>query len=269
VIAILDWGIGGLGFFKLLRERRPGVPVLYLSDAGETPYGKLSAPELASRIGRVAAFLASLGARELVVACNAASTALPALGVSGDEGGLATPAGALRVTGVIAHGVRAALASGARVVGVVGGRRTIRSGVYRRALAREGLKVLQRVAQPLSAYIEAGDLSSPALSGDLARIMAPLRGVEALLLACTHYPAIAPRFREHAPEAALLDPVSEVMRFVEGRWRLAEGGGPDRFLTTGDPAAMRASARGAFGVELAAVEALDRSLSRPPRFAVH
>lgn len=258
MIGILDWGIGGLGFWQALRRRHPGVPVLYWSDAGETPYGKLPAARLAARVREVAGRMRERGVRRLVIACNAASTVLPPLGVAGDAGVIDTAIGPVEVTGVIAHAVRMAAASGARTLGVIGGRRTIRSGIYRRALAAPGRRVVQRVAQPLSARIEAGDLASAALERELAAILRPLRRVDALLLACTHYPALAPRFSAHLPGARLLDPVDELLRWVTRRWRPAPAAGPDLFVTTGDPGAMRRAAAAAFGAHLSRVRAIGR-----------
>lgn len=254
MIGILDWGIGGLGFFKALRRQHPGIPVVYWSDAGETPYGKLPSARLAARVREVAGRLAELGVRRVVVACHAASTVLPALGVGDTVGVVDTPAGPVEMTGVIAHALRLARNSPVRSVGVIGGRRTILSGIYRRGLAAPGRAVHQRVAQPLSARVEAGDLSSAALERELTAILRPLRQVDALLLACTHYPALAPRLAAHLPGARLLDPVDELLAWVSRHWR-AHASGPDRFLTTGDPAAMRRAAAAAFGVRLDRVHA--------------
>ncbi|HTA17756.1 MAG TPA: aspartate/glutamate racemase family protein [Polyangia bacterium] len=249
-LGVLDWGVGGLGFVKVLRARHPDARVVYWSDAGETPYGKLAAPALAARVREIAARLARRGVDRLVVACNAASTVLPRLGAPGLCGVVSTAAGPVQITGVIAHATRLALRARPRAIGVIGGRRTIRSGVYRRALA--GREVRQRIAQPLSARVEAGDLASAALEGELRAILSPLRGIEALLLACTHYPAIAPRIAAHLPGTRLLDPADELARWVGARWLDDARKGRDVFLTTGSPAAMAKAARAAFGVELAA-----------------
>ena len=252
MIGVLDWGIGGLGFFKVLRARCPDVPIVYWSDAGEVPYGKLAAPALAARVRELAGRLARRGVDRLVIACNAASTVLPRLGVPGLVGVIATPAGPVQITGVIGHATRLALRARPRTLGVIGGRRTIRSGVYRRALEAPGRDVHQRVAQPLSARVEAGDLGSPALEHELRAILRPLRGVDTLLLACTHYPALAPRIAAHLPDARLLDPADELARWVGARWLGGTRIGRDVFLTTGSPAAMAKAARAAFGLTLSA-----------------
>src|SRR6185295_7666262 len=93
-LGIVDWGIGGIGINKLARARLGNVPVLYFSDTGATPYGRMSRPDLVSRLNAVIAFLGSRGVTHLVLGCNSASTVLPFLNVGG-----------LRVKGVIESGI--------------------------------------------------------------------------------------------------------------------------------------------------------------------
>jgi glutamate racemase len=248
-LAVLDWGIGGLGFLQLFAARHPHAAAVYLSDAGFTPYGKLPRRALAARVDRILRHLRdAYGVDHAVLACNAASTVLREL---------AAPREGIAVAGVIAP----ALAAFARMpparVGVIGGGRTVRSGAYGRGLRAAGHHVRQRVAQPLSAHVEAGRLDGDAVRGDVACILAPLRDVEILLLACTHYPALAPLLAERCPRAQLFDPAAAALAQVEAEWPLAEiAPGPHPVLTTGDVDAMRRSARLAFGLELARIESI-------------
>jgi glutamate racemase len=240
----LDWGIGGVGFYALARARLPELPVVYWSDAGAIPYGKLAPDELAGRIVAIARWLkGEAGVTHLAIACNAASSVLPTIDLEDET----LP----QITGVIEHGVRAALQRSARghIIGVVGGRRTILSGGYRRALP--GRTVRQRVAQPISARVEAGDLNSDALHRELDGIMAPLRGVDLLVLACTHYPALRGAFAQRAPRAEIVDPAAELLTWAVDAWQLdkaASRSEPDRVLTTGDVEATARSAHLAFGM---------------------
>ncbi len=243
-LGILDWGIGGAGLVRALRRRRPEIAILYWSDTGVTPYGKLSRRELGARVRACVAAMERAGASHVAVACNAASTVLSDLE-------LPIPAAS-----ILEHGVAAVLETGHRRVGVIGGVRTIRSGVYRRALERSGVEVHQRIAQPLSALIEAGVVEGPALDAALAEILRPLpRHLDALLLACTHYPAIAPALERHLPELALVDPAARMAEAVL-RWPIPDG--PSRFLTTGEPEALRTAALRAYGVR---VERCERAAS--------
>ncbi|MCA9491689.1 MAG: aspartate/glutamate racemase family protein, partial [Myxococcales bacterium] len=145
-VGVLDWGIGGVDALDRLRRLRPDLDLVYHSDAGTTPYGRLSRDALASRVSEV---VAGLGVDLVVVACNAASTVLGELD-------LRVPA-----IGVIEPGLEAALATEHRVLGLVGGERTIASGVWERPLVRAGRRVVARAAQPLSAHVEAGRLEGP------------------------------------------------------------------------------------------------------------
>ena len=79
MLGIIDWGIGGISVYKLIKERRPDVPVVYFSDTGVTPYGKMSRTELTRRLNSVIGFLKTKGVTHLVIGCNAASTAIPFL----------------------------------------------------------------------------------------------------------------------------------------------------------------------------------------------
>ena len=248
-LGILDWGIGGVGFYALARARLPGLPVVYWSDSGTIPYGRQAPAELARRVAAVARWLkGEAGVTHLAIACNAASSVLPGLDPTDET----LP----EMAGVIEHGARAALqrSVSGQTIGVVGGRRTIRSGAWRRALP--GRAVRQRIAQPISARVEAGDLGSAGLRSELDAIMAPLRAVDLLVLACTHYPALRDAFAARAPGAAIVDPAAELLAWAVDAWGLesaAAGGEPDRVLTTGDVVATARSARLAFGMALAPV----------------
>jgi glutamate racemase len=111
------------------------------------------------------------------------------------------------------------------------------------------------VAQPLSAYIEAGRAGSPQFLADLTRIVAPLKKVEALVLACTHYPAAGRWFAAALPDALLIDPAERLAAAVAERHpqaRHAQSPAARIFLTTGDPDAMRHGATRAWGTPLTA-----------------
>lgn len=243
-LGIVDWGIGGVGLVQALDQLAPGLPILYWADSGVTPYGRMGTAELTARLTAVVATLAERGATEVVLACNAASTVVERLG-----------AAPIPVEGIIGHGVASVPDDVTGPVGVVGGRRTIAGGHYRRGLARTGRVTLSRVAQPLSAHIEAGRAGSPEFLADLTRIVAPLRHVDALVLACTHYPAASSWFKAALPDALLIDPVERLAAAVAERHpraRHAESPSARTFLTTGDPDAMRNGAVRAWGRPLTA-----------------
>lgn len=248
-LAILDWGIGGLGFFRLLRARRPDVSVTYFSDSGEVPYGRLSRERLATRLRRIIRFLIRRGVTHLVVACNAMSTVLP----QHDEREQDT---SVKIIGVIEPTIQAMGASAHKRCGIVGGRRTVLSGVYRERLKKDGRTVRQRIAQPISRLIEEGKTDSPELVRTLAHILRPLRNVDVLVLGCTHYSAVVDQVTGLLPDVTIIDPAELTLAWVEQHWVLPVSKKRDVFLTTGPVPIMRTAARKAFGVELGDVQKL-------------
>lgn len=244
-LGVIDWGIGGISIYKLIKEQNPNAPIIYLSDTGATPYGKMARRELADRLDSVIEFLKSEGVSHLVIGCNAASTAIDDLA---DHG--------IKIEGVIAAAVATAIKTKPTRLGLIGGRRTVISGVYRRAIGPKGITLEQRVAQPLSGLIESGDVSSDELRGEAKRILGPLKNCSHILLACTHYPAIENVLKQYvSPTTRFIDPAKAVAERVS-KWKF-EGEGPDRFFTTGDAEQMKKSARLAFGVKISKVKTVN------------
>lgn len=237
-LGIIDWGIGGVSIYRLIKERFDDIPVTYFSDTGVTPYGKMPRTELETRLNSVIQFLKEKGVTHLVIGCNAASTAI------GDLSDHRIP-----IEGVIEPAVEMAAKLKPKKLGLIGGRRTVVSGIYRRSFAEHGIKLRQRIAQPLSGMIESGDVSSDELRSAAGRILSPLRNCSHILLACTHYPAITELLAAYvSSETKFIDPAAAIIDRVS-KWRLS-GNGQDLFLTTGDAAAMKRAALAAFRVKL-------------------
>lgn len=244
-LAILDWGIGGISVLQQIKAQLGDVPVLYFSDTGVTPYGKMSRGELIARLHHVIAFLQAQGATHLVIGCNAASTAIPFLRVHD-----------FPVEGVIESAVGLSAQLQPARLALIGGRRTVLSGVYRRAFAARGLRVAQRIAQPLSALIESGDVSSDELRAQCRRILTPIKKCSHLLLACTHYPAITSVLREFvAADTVFINPAGALVYQIKA-WSLPASGS-DVFLTTGSTTQMKQAAWRAFGCKIASVSRID------------
>lgn len=235
MLGIIDWGIGGISIYKAIKQSL-GLSVIYFSDTGVTPYGKMTRGDLVSRLNSVIDHLENRGVTHLAIGCNAASTAI----------GLLKPKD-IKIEGMIESGVSATMKKKPLRLGLIGGRRTVLSGVYRRAFEKRGVKVEQRIAQRLSGLIESGDLGSLKLLSLAEHIISPLNNCSHILLACTHYPAITSLLKDLvSPEAEFIDPSYELVRRVK-KWNLSSGG-KDIFLTSGDPAKMKRAAFAAFGV---------------------
>jgi glutamate racemase len=248
-IGLMDWGIGGFSVYAALRASGSTADVVYLSDSGNTSYGKLSAAEMRARFLDVGPFFRARGVREVLVGCNAASSAL-AGDVESFEG--------VEFHSIIPAGVRAAQASRAKSIGVIGGDLTIASGVYQKRLV--GPRYRFQSAQPLSSFVERGDLENDEAVNVIFGLVAGQIGlVDALLLACTHYPALADCFDLVIPATLLLDPAPYLIEAIlppPGRSTLT-------FYTTGSSGSA-AIARRAFGVDVPEPVRLEIDLQLSP-----
>ena len=211
-IGIFDSGVGGLTVLKVLRERLPGERFLYLGDTARLPYGSKSATTVRRYALNAAAHLVARDVKLLVVACNTASS---------EALGEVTAASPVPVVGVVEPGVRAAIATGARRIGVIGTEGTVRSEAYQRALARLAPEV-HVVAEPCPLFVplaEEGWGDHPVTDEIARHYLGPLLdwGAEALILGCTHYPLLKPSLqRVVGPEVVLVDSASSVAEAVTG-----------------------------------------------------
>lgn len=146
-LAVMDWGIGGLGFYRSWKQHRPDDSIVYFSDSGFTPYGKLSEEDLSERLNQIFKYLkAAHAVTHIVVACNAASSVLNKT---------RTPSG-IETDGVIdstVEFIRETLAD--KPLTVLGGNRIVDSQTYSKLLPE--LVLHEKAAQPLSAIVERGD----------------------------------------------------------------------------------------------------------------
>lgn len=237
-IGVFDSGFGGLTVARALIDLLPNEELVYAGDSARYPYGPRAHDEIRNFAEEISTYLVDrCGVKMLVVACNsAASAALELLRYRFD----------VPVVGVIEPGLRAA--SGATRngrVGVIGTTATISSGAYERAAASLRLSCsLTLAACPgFVEFVERGETDSEDLRALANDRLSPLRerGVDTLLLGCTHYPLLARTISNViGPDVVLVSSAEEtafeVRRLLEstGAGRRSSGKGRHRFVSSGD-----------------------------------
>lgn len=195
-LGVFDSGIGGLTVVRHLRRLLPGRRIVYFGDTARVPYGTKSNATVHRFAVEAARFLALFRIDHLVVACNTVSAvALHAL---------EREFRGLPVDGVIEPGALAAVKATRRGrIGVIGTRATVASGAYEAAIQaaarREGKKVRIYAAPcPLLVPLAEEGMTNTAAAREVLReYLAPLkrRGIDTLILGCTHYPPFKPALR--------------------------------------------------------------------------
>lgn len=228
-LGFFDSGVGGLTVVRAVQELLPAENILYLGDTARLPYGSKSPETIRQFADEDARFLVERGVKAIVVACNTATAhALPGL----------REKFRLPVLGVIEAGVETALANpAAQRIGIIATRGTIRSHAYQHALAlrKTGL-IIHAVETPLLVpLVEEDWLDRPATELILRAYLDPLveRGIDTLLLACTHYPLLIPALQQLLPASVrLVDSATtcaeHLRRELKGLGLLAGGPGEGR-----------------------------------------
>ncbi len=188
-IGIFDSGMGGLTVMRALMARLPDERFLYLGDTARLPYGTKSADTVTRYAVQAAHALLKRDIKLLVVACNTASgVALPAL-----EAALAP----IPVVGVIKPGAEAAVAAAPQgPIAIIATEGTVKGGAYVRAIqdhARD-IPVVQQACPLFVALAEeglvSGDIAALAAHRYLDPLLATVPKPKALVLGCTHFPAL-------------------------------------------------------------------------------
>jgi glutamate racemase len=245
-VGVFDSGVGGLTVLHELLVSLPGEDYVYLGDTAHFPYGERTQEELREFSLQIAQHLLDLGAKLLVVACNAASSA--ALEAVGEL--LREDARGIDVIGVVAPATQLAVA-GSRTgrIGLLATPATVASAAYDRAVAAaDPHVVLHSVACPdLAPIIQSGFPFDGQVLETVRGYCAPLRAaeVDTVILGCTHYPLVRPMLqRTLGRGVALVTSGTGVARSVEralaARHLLnpRHGEGDYRFQCTGDVASF-------------------------------
>ncbi len=189
-IGIFDSGVGGLTVYRALRNRLPNEHFVYLGDTARVPYGTKSLATVERYAIENSLFLASLGIKMLVVACNTASAlALPA--IRANIG--------VDVVGVIGPGGRKAVEitkekQNAKI-GVIATDATVESRAYLEAIKRASdgqVRVFQAGCPLFVPLAEEGWTREPETTSIAAKYLTDMKifAPDALVLGCTHYPIL-------------------------------------------------------------------------------
>ena len=215
-----------------LRARLPHEDIVYFADQAHVPYGERSEDDLVGLLAQNVAYLESAGADAVVMGCNTSCA------VASRRGWPTSRIPMLDLIDAAAGDVVAR--TSARSIGIVATTATARSGAYGDAIRRRApTAVVYEIAAPaLVPLVEAGKLAGPETDRAVAEACAPLpAGLEAVVLACTHYPLLDDSFAKAlGPAVARLDPaVAQAERAVAFvRERGSSGGtGRTRYVTTG------------------------------------
>ncbi len=228
-IGVFDSGIGGLTVLKELLNRLPGESFVYFGDTARVPYGTKSTETVLKFSRENVTFLLDHSVKFIVVACNTASAgAVPRL-----QKEFRVP-----ILGVIEPGARAAVEmSRTSRIGVIGTAGTIRSGAYQQRITAldPDAEVISKACPFFVPLVEEGWVDGPVTQMVADSYLADFkeRGIDVLVLGCTHYPLLRGVISKAVGEkVVLVDSAVETAKDVEralDEQRLRNGDGERDF----------------------------------------
>lgn len=185
-IGIFDSGIGGLTVVKEVMEQLQNESIVYLGDTARVPYGTKSKATVTRYAFQCINFLLEKKVKAIVVACNTASaSSLDAAKENYD----------IPIIGVVEPGAQAACAmTQSNKIGIIGTEGTVSSGAYEKAINRinDNVKLVLKACPLFVPIAEEGWQETEIARLTALEYLSEIResGIDALVLACTHYPLL-------------------------------------------------------------------------------
>lgn len=206
-IGVFDSGVGGLSVMQSIRQLLPAEHLMYCADSAYAPYGSRGDQFVLERSQAIVEFFIQEGVKAIVVACNTATAAsiaalrtvytCPLIGIEP----AIKPAARLTITGK---------------VGVLATQGTLNSTKFAALQAQQetDISYYSVACHGLVEAIEQGEINTQAFTDLLKSYVDPLlkKGVDTLVLGCTHYSLIKPQIAACA--AAWSDSVVKPKRDV-------------------------------------------------------
>jgi glutamate racemase len=248
-IGFFDSGVGGLSLWQIARSLFPHENMIVVADGGCFPYGALAASDVRDRAQRAVTFLAGLGVKAVVVACNTATVhALSSLRA-------AFPG--FPFVGVVPMVKTLAEQTRSGTIAVLSTPSTAESD-YLASLVQQfapDKRMLNIAGAGLADLVEAGEVRSARAVALLRQYLAAVQASDAdvLGLGCTHYLFLREPIEQILGDAVrVYDPALPVLRrlsqVLSERQALAQSRTPSHQLfTTGDARRFTAVARTLLG----------------------
>jgi glutamate racemase len=217
-IGIFDSGIGGLTIANAIVNHLPAENIIYFGDTAHLPYGDKSAAAIQAYSVKIAQMLLQQNCKLILIACNSASTAAYEL----VREYIAEKAIVMDVIEPVIRFMHSSYPN--KHVGLIGTKQTVSSNVYKRKIdaLNADIKLTSLATNLLASAIEEFG-NHDAIDGLLNVYLShhTLQEVDALLLACTHYPIIKEKIvNYYQNKIDIIDPSNIIADTV--RQRLAE-----------------------------------------------
>ncbi len=210
-IGIFDSGFGGLSVWHAVKTLLPHESIIYLGDGLNCPYGSRSNEEVLELSDRAIRELVDHGCKIIVIACNTATAAAAHY--------LRERYNHIDIVGIEPAVKPACEQSRSRKIGVLATERSLQGVYLNRSIAKycDQVEIFTAFGRGFVELVES-NMEQSAEAEDIVRaVVEPMveRGVDQIVLGCTHYPFLMPLIAKIAPKVNIIDPSPAVARRVK------------------------------------------------------
>ena len=208
-IGIFDSGIGGMTVASAVTRLLPQENTIYFGDTAHLPYGDKSTASIQAYSIKICNMLLQQNCKLILIACNSASAAAFEL----VREYVGSKAKVLNVIYPVVDYIKEHYDG--KTIGLIGTKQTVLSNVYKKKVDALNKNIhLKSLATPLLApMIEEGffdnNISESIISSYLSD--SSLKGIEALILGCTHYPLIKKQIGEYYDNSVEILDTAEIV----------------------------------------------------------
>jgi glutamate racemase len=245
-IGVFDSGIGGLTVVKEIMDQLPGESIVYFGDTARVPYGTKSKETVTHFSFQCIKFLLEQKVKAIVVACNTASASSLDTIIQRFD---------IPFVGVVEPGAIAACSvTKLKKIGIIGTEATVSSGAYEKEInvINNDVKMVLKACPLFVPIVEEGWQDTEIADLTAKQYLEELKGkgIDALVMACTHYPLLEKTIgRVMGEEICLVNPAFETAKAlkellaslgiqnqegVQGEYRFFVSDNPVKFKKVGE-----------------------------------
>ncbi|PIR72631.1 MAG: glutamate racemase [Candidatus Nealsonbacteria bacterium CG10_big_fil_rev_8_21_14_0_10_36_24] len=210
MIGVFDSGVGGLTVIKEIFKELPGYQIIYFGDTARLPYGTKGADFVKKYSLKISQWLLQRGAKVIVIACHTSS--------AWASESLKKQFAGIPIFEMINPGVKEAVKiTKNKKIGIIGTPGTIKSGAWEKKLLElePNLKIYSKSCPLFVPLVEEGWINKEITREIIEEYLEEFknRGVDTLVLACTHYPILEKIIKkEIGPKIKIVNPARSLVK---------------------------------------------------------
>jgi len=201
-IGVFDSGVGGLTVVSEVFRYLPNEEIVYFGDTARVPYGSKSRGTVLKYSAQLMNFMLAKDVKAVIIACGTiSSNCREELAAMYD----------VPIVDVLTPGAEAcAAATINNIAGVIGTERTIKSGAFERRLKalKQEITVYSKACPLFVPLAEEGWFDNPVadLAAEIYLRELADKKIDALLIACTHYPLLLNCIKKVTGDIKIINP---------------------------------------------------------------